>query len=375
MTEMDFWGTLALVAVAMSWALAGVLFRVSTPGSVARKLSLLLFVEGMTLGSSGAPTFVLTSLDQFLTAHPLLGNARDMVHAFGDCAMLALYPAFLAAALGTRMTRPFLDKRVRAGLMVAAASLFLFVVLSQYGRISVSLLFVALVATFSYALVASIQAWYTSTGAARSRALAFVLAFGFRDLCWGYNYAFATWEMWTGRTPLAEGVDLGYICYILGTLVAVPMIAYGVLRTQLFDIDLRIRWTIKQSTLAGLFVAIIFFISEGVSTFLSAELGSVAGLLAAAVVMFFLAPLQRFADRVASAAMPNTKNTPEYVAFRKMQVYESALAEARSENGISDRERALLVRLRDSLGMSEADAETIERELHARQEAGSARQS
>ena len=290
-----------------------------------------------------------------------------VVHTFGDCAMLALYPPFLAAALRTRMTRFFSDTRVRAGLMAAAALLFLYVVFSQYEPIGVSLLFLGLVATFTYALVASVQAWLTSSGAARSRALAFVLAFGFRDLCWGYNYAFATWEIWTGRTPLAEGVDLGYICYILGTLVAVPMIAYGILRTELFDIDLRIRWTIKQSTLAGIFVALMFFISEGASTFLSAELGSFAGLLVAAVLMFFLAPLQRFADRVASAAMPNTKNTPEYVAFRKMQVYESALAEAQSENGISNRERLLLNRLRDSLGISAADAETIERELHARQ--------
>jgi len=368
----ELWGTLALVAVAMSWTLAAVLFRVSAPGSVARKLSLLLVIEGVTLGSSSAPTFVLTSLSDFLNAHPAFAEALSAVHTFGDCAMLALYPPFLAAALRTSLTRPFLDKRVRVGLMVVAASLFLYVVASQYGPIGVSLLFLGLVATFTYALIASIHAWHISSGAARSRALAFVLAFGFRDLCWGYNYAFATWEMWTGRTPLAEGVDTGYICYILGTLIAVPMIAYGILRTHLFDIDLRIRWTIKQSTLAGVFVALMFFISEGASTFLSAELGNVAGLLAAAVLMFFLAPLQRFADRVASAAMPNTKNTPEYVAFRKMQVYESALAEAQSENGISDRERLLLNRLRDSLGISAADAETIERELDARQGSGSA---
>jgi len=372
MFQANPWGILAIVAVAMCWTLAGVLLRVSTPGSVARKLSLLLVIEGMTLGSSSAPSFVLTSPEDFFNAHPWYESASNIVHVFGDCAMLALYPAFLAAALGTRMTRPFSDKRVRAGLMVAAASLFLYVVLSQYGSVGVSLLFVGLVVTFSYALVASLQAWHTSTGAARSRALAFVLAFGFRDLCWGYNYAFATWEIWTDRTPLANGIDLGYICYILGTLVAVPMIAYGILRTQLFDIDLRIRWTLKQSTVAGIFVALMFFVSEGASTFLSAELGSVAGLLAAAVLMYFLAPLQRFADRVASAAMPNTKNTPEYVAFRKMQVYESALAEAQSENGISDRERVLLNRLRDSLGISAADAEAIERELHTRQSPGAA---
>ena len=90
-----------------------------------------------------------------------------------------------------------------------------------------------------------------------------------------------------------------------------------------------------------------------------------AGLLAAAVVMFFLAPLQRFAERFAAAAMPNTENTPEYAAFRKMQVFEEAVAEAREGGGISSKERALLNRLRESLGICESDAATIERELEA----------
>lgn len=79
--------------------------------------------------------------------------------------------------------------------------------------------------------------------------------------------------------------------------------------------------------------------------------------------MFFLTPLQRFAEGVASAAMPNTKNTPEYAAFRKMQVYEEAVSEAHQEGGISEKERALLTKLRDSLGISETDAEAIEHEL------------
>jgi hypothetical protein len=64
--------------------------------------------------------------------------------------------------------------------------------------------------------------------------------------------------------------------------------------------------------------------------------------------------------------MPNTKNTPEYTSFRKMQVYEEALTEAQFEEGISEKERALLVRLRDSLGISESDADAIENELQSR---------
>ena len=136
-------------------------------------------------------------------------------------------------------------------------------------------------------------------------------------------------------------------------------------KLHLFDIDLRIRWTIKQSTLAAVFVTLIFLISEGADRYLSAELGDFAGLLAAAIVVFFLAPLQRLAERVASAAMPNTENTPEYTAYRKMQVYEAAVSEALPDGNISVRERALLNSLRDSLGISTADAEALERELKA----------
>jgi hypothetical protein len=46
-----------------------------------------------------------------------------------------------------------------------------------------------------------------------------------------------------------------------------------------------------------------------------------------------------------------------------LQVYEAALAEALQEGGISPKERALLVRLRDSLGISEEDALAIENDL------------
>ncbi len=198
---------------------------------------------------------------------------------------------------------------------------------------------------FVFGLVASIHAWHTArSGLARERAGIFAIAFGFRDLGWGLSYAIFAWLIWTQPEPIsATNLGLpGKIVYALGTLLAVPLIAYGILRAHLFDIDLRIRWTIKQSTLATVIVTLIFLISEGADRYLSAELGDIAGLLAAAIVVFFLAPLQRVAERVASAAMPNTENTPEYAAYRKMQVYEAAVSEALPDGNISDRERAVV---------------------------------
>ena len=224
-----------------------------------------------------------------------------------------------------------------------------------------------LVFAFLFALAASIQAWYVAAGAARTRARSFALAFGFRDLCWGYVYLETVWGVWHGTSAEvpSDSADPTYLIYMLGTLLAVPLIAYGILRTHLFDIDVRIRWTIKQSTLAATVVAIVYALSEGASRLLSSELGNVAGLLAAALVVFFLAPLQRFAERVASAAMPNTHNTPEYAAFRKLQVYEAAVAEAQQGGGISQKEHALVNTLRDTLGISSTDADTLERELQS----------
>jgi hypothetical protein len=364
MFQLNYVGVLALLATAMCWSLAVALFRVGVSGSVARKLSLLLLVEGVTLVSSGYIDMLFTPALQARTWYPAWFEAEFVVHTVGDCTMLALYPPFLAAALNTSMVRPFGYPGARLALGLGAAALALLTLLTPM-KLGATMLYLALATLFTFGLFASVQAWRRATSAARTRARSFAVAFGVRDLLWGYVYANVAWQIWgdtMGYVP-DDVNDPIYVIYLMGTLLAVPLIAYGILRTQLFDIDLRIRWTIRQSTLAGAIVAIIFVATEAADRFLTAELGNFAGLLAAALVVFFLAPLQRFAERVAAVAMPNTRNTPEYRAFRKMQVYEAAITDAMQDGDMSSKERALLGHLRESLGISQADAEAIELEL------------
>lgn len=356
-------GILGLFAVAMCWALAVVLYRVGATGSVARMLALLLVVEGVTLVSAGYIDLALNLPEHYYGLHPLWNQVWFIVHTLGDCAMLALYPSFLAVALHTKLTRPFASKRMRLVLAGASVVLFLAVNFSPM-EIGAALLYLMLSLLFGFALVVSVHAWLVAApGIARARARTFAVAFGFRDVCWGFIYAYAITQIAAGTYMESIAPDIFNLIYAAGTLFAVPLIAYGILRTQLFDIDLRIRWTIKQSTLATVVVTLIFVLSEGADRLLSAELGNFGGLFAAALVVFFLAPLQRFAERVASVAMPNTENTPEYAMFRKLQVYEAAISEALQEGGITQKERSLIVRLRDSLGISESDADAIESEL------------
>ena len=379
MLHADPTGIVALVAVVMSWSFAVVLFRAGQRGSVAHRLALLLFVEGLALATSSSIDLLFAGINDVYLRHPSLPFGELVLHALADCGMLVLYPPFLAAALQTPLTRPFANRGLRIAIGLAAGLLYVALVAPfiaafthsttpdyRLAGIPAGILYVTLVALFVFAFVASVYTWRASSGVARKRARIFAFAFGFRDVCWGLVYGAMVWELSIGDyTDVFVENPPWFIVYALGTFVAVPLIAYGILRTQLFDIDLRIRWTIKQSTLAAAVVAIVYVVSEGASQFLSSELGNVAGLLAAAVVVFFLAPLQRFAERVASVAMPNTRNTPEYAAFRKLQVYEAAVAEA-LPGGLSEKERALLRRLQQSLGISAGDAAAIEDELMRR---------
>ena len=53
-------GVLALMALVMCWSLAVVLFRTGPREGVARQLSLLLFIEGVTMISTGYIDLFLT---------------------------------------------------------------------------------------------------------------------------------------------------------------------------------------------------------------------------------------------------------------------------------------------------------------------------
>jgi len=357
-------GLLAIIACALCWSLAAVVFRVSRAGSAARQLSLLLVVEGAAMVFTGYLDLFLTDAARSASWYPAFFHVEEIIHTAGDCLMLALYPPLLAAALRTRLTSPFGTRRARIVLLILATILFVLVLWGPL-KIGGTILYVSLVILFLYALVVSVDAWRRADGIAKSRAGMFAIAFGIRDVCWSLVYAWATVMLWQDTYAIVDpdAPAIPFLLYAIGTLLAVPLIAYGILKTQLFDIDLKIQRTIRQSTVAAAFVAVFYVVTEGLDRMFEAELGTWIGLLASALLIFFLAPLQRFAERVSAAAMPNTEDTPEYAMFRKMQIYEEAIVEAHSEGGISEKERGLLARLRDSLGISESSANAIEADV------------
>lgn len=146
------------------------------------------------------------------------------------------------------------------------------------------------------------------------------------------------------------------------TMWLVGWLSYGIMTTHLFDIDLKVKWTIRRGTLAAVFLLVFFLVSQLAQNFLNESYGWVLGGLAAGALLFALAPLQRVADRLADRAMPNVNATSEYLAFRKIEVYKATLEDMLADGTLTPKDQRILVGLRRRLGIAEATATALERD-------------
>lgn len=153
-------------------------------------------------------------------------------------------------------------------------------------------------------------------------------------------------------------------------LLTVAILAYAILRHQLLDIDVKVRWGIRQSTLAGVFIGVFFVVSEGAQQFLADDqaglgLGPYLGIAATGLLVFALAPLQQAAERLATAAVPGAKAVGEMSRDERAELYR-AMTRTAWQDGVLDRnERALLKELQQRLALTPAEAERLEAEALA----------
>lgn len=152
----------------------------------------------------------------------------------------------------------------------------------------------------------------------------------------------------------------------LGTVwhLALPVLtAYGLLRHQLFGIDLTVRWTVKQGTVAAAFVAVFFVAGEFAETFFGDVFGPYVGVLAAGVLVFFLAPLQQLAERVSDAAVPEAKDSEQMTSEERLELFRDQLRFAWADGKLDKKERRRMESLRNRLDLPEDEAYRIEAEL------------
>ncbi|MGQ0535756.1 MAG: hypothetical protein ACT4PT_06770 [Methanobacteriota archaeon] len=167
-----------------------------------------------------------------------------------------------------------------------------------------------------------------------------------------------------GEEPAAGTRRLAFSYFLGGlfVLASVALITYAIVRHQLFDIAVKVKFTIRQSTVAAVFIGLFFVVSESAQAYFSDRTGTYLGIVAAGTLVFAIHPLQRVAERVANAAMPGVKAPGEMDSSEKVAFYRDLVRLAWADGTLTPDERRMLDLAADRLGLAADVARRVERD-------------
>jgi len=217
--------------------------------------------------------------------------------------------------------------------------------------------------TSVYSLIVAISAYRRAVPGSitKERAKRYAIAFGVNDV-----FVMLVTTIVPGVYSASHGGDIRAIEFIfvwampVSEVTFVVLMTYGILRTQLFDIDLRLLAGLRRGALAAIVLFAFVTASEIAQSLVSEEFGYVIGAVAAAALLFVHKPVEHLAARFSAAVLPGVEPSPAYVAFRKLEVYADAVEAAYEDGEISPPDRVILKRLAAKLGVAAHDAAHIE---------------
>jgi hypothetical protein len=354
------------------FAIAGVLFGAARHRLQVRLLTLVLVIEGCSYGfSSGL---------MYLTGSAAATYTLQVIGMVAFWAMPATYLLFVGT-LPSPLARPLRSWTGRAVLVALGVALPMFffvdrndmilaVVPGTYSpwdvvfsnRILLWLPAYMLLASL-YGLVVGIDAFRRAPrGSEHRRQMRYlIVAFGVRDVAQIATYGLIGAMVLDIHIPWAT-LMLWFLLLVPVTveLVWAILLSYAVLRAHLFDIDLKVKLALKGTTVTSVFVGSFLIVSQLVQNVTSQFLGYIGGAIAAGLLLLVLHPLQRAADRMVNAAMPRVQDSPDYIQMRKEDVFCAALEGGLQDGVITDKERAILVRLQLELGIANIEARALE---------------
>ncbi len=367
--DLHLWPVPSALLLIGAWLAAAVVYRTAPHRSVNRALARVLLLEGLVMGfSAGWPQMVESRA---------LSYAMATIGTAAVAAVPYQYLAFLGAAIDSPAVAPFRSTRVRWVLNVLSVVAAAFTLLRpslfitdmypiDWGTWNFQyrpggLMLVRLQALGAlYGILSALWA-YARTNAgttARSRAALVASAFGIRDVFIAIVLMF-----YPVLRPIPFWGDFLYnpaqgFVYI----VYVALLAYGLLHSQLFEIELRLKFALTQGAAGALLAGSFFLLSELLEALLPVE-GIVPGILAAGLVVIALRPLHGVARRAIDRVMPGVARTPAYLGARRAEIYRAALESAIQDGQVTTAERAILSSLREQLGLPSAEATSLEVEI------------
>jgi hypothetical protein len=164
-----------------------------------------------------------------------------------------------------------------------------------------------------------------------------------------------------GTNSVYLGGELAPYIFGLWRLALPALVTYALLRYDLFNLDIAVKRSIRYGTVAAAFVIVFYVASETAEDYLKGFLGEYGGFIAAGALAFAIKPLENLGERLASKTMPHTKPLAALGHDDRLLLYQEQVALALQDKEMTERERQMLNRLRDRLGLTKKQAETVER--------------
>ena len=359
-------GTLAFIA---GVGAAFTALRTNPRRSLNQRLAAVLVFDSFLFGFGSGTIFFFESAPVVRAMAVLSGVAVNVLPF--------LYLTFMGAALDVPFLRPFRSQR--AFLILGLLSVVAGIVVLLRPHLFVTPLYQPAWAPWNFqsaewgntvalifgllefvALGAAIWAYRrTPVGSsARSQAKWFVIAFGVRDAYFMFSLA-----LYPQLRPIPFWGDLIYNP-IQASLyfVFVLLLSYGVLHTQLLDIELRIKLALQRSTVIGAVAAVFLIGSAVLEQLLPVQSKLISVVLAISLALAF-SRLERMTKRVVDRIMPGVEKSEAYLGTRRIEVYRAALEGAAQDGIVTRREQDILAALRRKLNITDDEADIAEREF------------
>ncbi len=160
-----------------------------------------------------------------------------------------------------------------------------------------------------------------------------------------------------------EGAHVHRLLYSAMLAGGTGLITYSLVKHQLFDADVRLRWALKNSSVAGAFIITFLVVSQLIQNATSQWLGVGVGALASGLLLFALTPMQRLADRITVGALPPSRPVSAMSGDERADIFREQLEIAWSDGTLSRVERLRFEKLRERLGISADAASALENEV------------
>ncbi len=217
-----------------------------------------------------------------------------------------------------------------------------------------------------YGLIVALQAWsqapYDSPSRRRNGLLA--IAFGIRDT--SLLLAFLILPLLNLAFPDLQSLDDAAFLFFLppiADLIFIPLVAYGVIRAEVFGIELTVKRNIPRAVFVGALVAGFVIVNEIVENLLTQQAGVIAGISTAVVLAFAFRPIERLGFRLANVALPEVEANAVYFDARKREVYRDTFESMLRDGRIDAQEQVILEKLRARLEIPDDVVAQIEGEI------------